>query len=263
MSELKRVLFLCTGNSARSQMAEGLLMHTAGDRYEVASAGVAPTSIRPEAIEVMREIGIDISQQRSKPVDDFIGREFDYVITVCDNAKEQCPVFPGSAKSIHWSFDDPAIAEGDEPARLTVFRHVRDEILDRLRLFVANDQTQSPLACEMTAIPADQRQQHIAKSRDLFSQIQESRELPDGYEFRFASLPSLLTSLAEFISLEKLCCPFLRFAIEVEAEGGPVWLRLTGREGVKAFIREEIMVYWAAQSGEKSLRGCTLIRGLL
>jgi len=81
---------------------------------------------------------------------------------------------------------------------------------------------------------------HIAKSRNLFSQIQESRELQDGYEFRFASLPSLLTSLAEFISLEKLCCPFLKFAIAVEAEGGPVWLRLTGREGVKAFIREEI-----------------------
>jgi len=221
-------------------MAEGLLRHIAGDRYEVASAGVAPTSIRPEAIDVMREIGIDISRQRSKPVDDFIGGEFDYVITVCDNAKEHCPVFPGAAKGNHWSFDDPAAEEGDEPARLAVFRRVRDEILDQLRLFVANDQTQSPLACDMTAIPVDQRQHHIAKSRDLFSHIEEFSELPHGYQFRFASRPNLITSLAEFISLEKLCCPFLNFAIEVEAEGGPVWLRLTGREGVKAFIREEI-----------------------
>src|SRR5205085_1153688 len=127
--QLKRVLFLCTGNSSRSQMAEGVLRHIAGDRYEVISAGIAPTSVRPESIEVMREIGIDISQQRSKPVDDLVGREFDYVITVCDNAKEHCPAFTGPAKSIHWSFDDPAVAEGDEPARLAVFRRVRDEIV--------------------------------------------------------------------------------------------------------------------------------------
>ncbi|HKG80189.1 MAG TPA: arsenate reductase ArsC, partial [Pyrinomonadaceae bacterium] len=123
---MKRVLFLCTGNSARSQMAEGLLRHMAGDRFEVASAGVSPTNVRPEAIEVMREIGIDISQQRSKAVDDFVDREFDYVITVCDNANEQCPVFPGTTNRIHWSFDDPAAVEGDELARLAVFRRVRD-----------------------------------------------------------------------------------------------------------------------------------------
>jgi arsenate reductase (thioredoxin) len=135
---MKRVLFLCTGNSARSQMAEGLLRHTAGDRFEVASAGISPTQVRPEAIEVMGEIGIDISQQRSKAVDDFVGREFDYVITVCDNANEQCPVFPGTTNRIHWSFDDPAAVEGDELARLAVFRRVRDEILHRLQLFVAN-----------------------------------------------------------------------------------------------------------------------------
>ena len=97
---------------------------------------------------------------------------------------------------------------------------------------------QSPLACDMTAIPAEQRPLHLAKSRELFSQIQETRELADGYEFRFAD--DVLTRLADFISLEKLCCPFLRFEIEVEAEYGPVWLRLTGREGVKEFIREEI-----------------------
>ena len=120
-------------------MAEGLLRHMAGDRFEVASAGVSPTKVRPEATEVMREIGIDISQQRSKAVDDFIDREFDYVITVCDNANEQCPVFPGTTNRIHWSFDDPAAVEGDELARLAVFRRVRDEILHRLQLFVAND----------------------------------------------------------------------------------------------------------------------------
>ncbi|HKG80200.1 MAG TPA: arsenate reductase ArsC [Pyrinomonadaceae bacterium] len=136
---MKRVLFLCTGNSARSQMAEGLLRHMAGDRFEVASAGVSPTRLRPEATEVMREIGIDISQQRSKAVDDFVDREFDYVITVCDNANEQCPVFPGTTNRIHWSFDDPAAVEGEELARLAVFRSVRDEILHRLQLFVAND----------------------------------------------------------------------------------------------------------------------------
>lgn len=100
--------------------------------------------------------------------------------------------------------------------------------------------TESPIACDMTAIPPDERQAHLATSKDLFSRIEEFRELADGYEFRFASGPDLIVKLGEFISLEKLCCPFLRFVTEVEAEGGPVWLRLTGREGVKAFIREEI-----------------------
>ena len=133
MSE--RVLILCTGNSARSQMAEGLLRHLAGERFEVASAGVSPTHVRPEAITVMREIGIDISQQRSKSVDEFTDQEFDYVITVCDNANEQCPVFPGNTQRIHWSFGDPAAAAGDEHARLAVFRRVRDEILSQLRVF--------------------------------------------------------------------------------------------------------------------------------
>ena len=117
-------------------MAEGLLRQLAGDRFEVASAGVAPSHVRPEAVEAMREIGIDISKQRSKSVDEFLGREFDYVITVCDNANEQCPVFPGKTKRIHWSFDNPAAAAGDEAARLAVFRRVRDEIGERLRAFV-------------------------------------------------------------------------------------------------------------------------------
>ena len=137
MCEKKRVLILCTGNSARSQMAEGLLRHDAGNRFEVASAGVEPSHVRPHAIEVMREVGIDISNHRSKSVNEFTGEDFDYVITVCDNANERCPLFPGNTKRIHWSFDDPAAAEGEEPEKLAVFRRVRDEIRDRLRAFAA------------------------------------------------------------------------------------------------------------------------------
>ena len=136
MSDKKRVLILCTGNSARSQMAEGLLRHDGGDDFDVASAGVEASFVRPQSIEAMREIGVDISGHRSKSVDEFRGREFDYVITVCDNANERCPVFPGKTQRIHWSFDDPAAAEGDEPARLAVFRRVRDEIRERLRSFI-------------------------------------------------------------------------------------------------------------------------------
>jgi arsenate reductase (thioredoxin) len=137
MSQQKRALILCTENSARSQMAEGLLRHDAGDRFEVASAGVEPTRVRPEAIEVMREIGIDISDHRSKSVDEFAGQDFDYVITVCDNANERCPIFPGVTKRIHWSFDDPAAVAGDIDTRLDKFRRIRDEIRHRLRLFAA------------------------------------------------------------------------------------------------------------------------------
>ena len=137
MSDKKRVLILCTGNSARSQMAEGLLRHDAGDKFEVESAGVEPSHVRPQAIEAMREIGIDISGHRSKSVDEFAGQEFDYVITVCDNANERCPVFPGKTRRIHWSFEDPAAATGDEAARLAVFRRVRDEIRERLRELIS------------------------------------------------------------------------------------------------------------------------------
>ena len=138
MGDKKRVLILCTGNSARSQMAEGLLRHDGGADFEVFSAGVEPSHVRPQAIEAMREIGIDISGQRSKSVDEFAGQEFDYVITVCDNANERCPVFPGRTERIHWSFDDPAAAEGDEAARLADFRRVRDEIRGRLRELIAD-----------------------------------------------------------------------------------------------------------------------------
>lgn len=136
MTDRKRVLILCTGNSARSQMAEGLLRNLAGDRFTVASAGVAPSHVRPEAIQVMRELSIDISGHRSKSVDEFLGKEFDYVITVCDNANEQCPVFPGKTKRIHWSFEDPAAAQGDETRRLAVFRRVRDQLNERLEDFI-------------------------------------------------------------------------------------------------------------------------------
>jgi arsenate reductase len=113
-------------------MAEGLLRNIAGEHFEVESAGVAPTAVRHEAITVMKEIGIDISAHRSKSVEEFVDEPFDYVITVCDNARETCPVFPGSAERIHWSFDDPAAVQGDEELRLREFRRVRDEIRARL-----------------------------------------------------------------------------------------------------------------------------------
>jgi arsenate reductase (thioredoxin) len=114
-------------------MAEGLLRHDAGDRFEVSSAGLNPSHVRPEAVEAMREVGIDISGYRSKSVDQFTRQEFDYVITVCDNANEQCPVFPGKTQRIHWSFPDPAAVEGSDEERLAVFRRARDEIRERLR----------------------------------------------------------------------------------------------------------------------------------
>lgn len=133
MGDKKRVLILCTGNSARSQMAEGLLRRLGGGRFEVFSAGTRPSRVRPEAVEAMREVGIDISGQRSKSVEEFAGREFDYVITVCDRAREECPAFPGRTERIHWSFDDPAEAAGGWPERLEVFRRVREEIGARLR----------------------------------------------------------------------------------------------------------------------------------
>jgi len=137
MSEPKRVLILCTGNSARSQMAEGLLRREAGDRFDVQSAGVSPSSVRPEAIDAMKEIGIDISKQRSKSVDEFVGEDFDYIITVCDNAKETCPAFPGKAQRIHKNFEDPPPASvGDYNFRMQIFRRVRDEIREWLKEFI-------------------------------------------------------------------------------------------------------------------------------
>lgn len=139
MTEAKRVLILCTGNSARSQMAEGLLRAAGGNRFEVHSAGTHPSVVNPLAVEAMSERGIDISHHRSKSVSEFTGQEFDYVITVCDHANENCPVFPGRTKRIHWSFDDPAAASGSEEARLDVFRRVRDEIAMRLDEFIKGE----------------------------------------------------------------------------------------------------------------------------
>lgn len=128
----RRVLFLCTHNSARSQMAEGLLRHLGGDRFEAHSAGTEATRVRPEAIEAMAEVGADISGQESKTLDRYLGEPFDYVITVCDAANEACPVFPGARERLHWSFADPSRARGDEEERLAVFREVRDEIRARI-----------------------------------------------------------------------------------------------------------------------------------
>jgi arsenate reductase len=128
MSLKKRVLILCTGNSARSQMAEGLLRHDAGDCFDVESAGTNPSLVRPEAIAALRELGIDISGHRSKHVSEFDGQPFDYVITVCDSAREACPAFFGAAHRLHHSFEDPAAIEGSEEERLAVFRRVRDEL---------------------------------------------------------------------------------------------------------------------------------------
>jgi arsenate reductase len=131
----QKVLILCTGNSARSQMAEGLLRHDAGDRFEVFSAGVNPTRVRPEAIAVMRELGIDLSKHCSKHVNEFAGQSFDYVLTVCDHAREACPIFPGTTQTIHHSFADPADFDGSEEERIALFRKVRDQVREYLRTF--------------------------------------------------------------------------------------------------------------------------------
>jgi arsenate reductase len=136
MNAKKRVLILCTGNSARSQMAEGLLRYDAGERFDVESAGTAPSTVRLEAIAVMKELGIDISGHRSKHVDEFEGQTFDYVVTVCDNAREACPVFFGAISRLHHSFEDPpAPLVGADAERMAIFRRVRDELRVYLRDF--------------------------------------------------------------------------------------------------------------------------------
>ncbi len=127
----ERVLFLCTHNSARSQMAEGLLRQMAGNRFEVASAGTEKTEVRPEAIEAMRKRGIDLSRHESKTLDRFLGEPWDYVITVCDAANESCPVFPGAQHRLHWSFPDPSAVTS--PGRQAAFDRAADAIQDRLR----------------------------------------------------------------------------------------------------------------------------------
>jgi arsenate reductase len=124
----RKILFLCTGNSCRSQMAEGFLRHLASEVFDARSAGINPKGLNPDAVSVMREVGIDISGQRSKHAEEFFKEHFPYVITVCDNAKESCPVFPGAVKYLHWSLEDPAAAQGTQDERLKVFRRVRDKI---------------------------------------------------------------------------------------------------------------------------------------
>jgi arsenate reductase len=139
MSEKATVLFLCTHNSARSQMAEGLLRHLAGDRFEAHSAGTEATHVRPLAIRAMNEIGVDISEQESKTLERYLGEPFDYVITVCDDANESCPFFPGAKKRLHWSLPDPSAAKGSEEERLAVFLSVRDQLRDRVRTELVDD----------------------------------------------------------------------------------------------------------------------------
>jgi arsenate reductase (thioredoxin) len=133
----KRALILCTGNSARSQMAEGLLRSLAGDRFDVFSAGTKPVGLNPNAVRTMSEVGIDIAGHRSKSVDEFAGQQFDYVITVCDNAREACPIFPGTGKRIHHSFEDPAAYPAER--QMEAFRAVRDQISTWLTQFVASE----------------------------------------------------------------------------------------------------------------------------
>ena len=138
----RRVLFVCTHNSARSQIAEGLLRHLGGERFEAFSAGTEASSVHPLAIRAMAEIGMDISGQTSKSVDEFLGQDLDFVITVCDEANESCPVFPGGASRLHWSFQDPAAAQGTGAERLEAFRQARDRIASRIQEFIAEQ------ACE-------------------------------------------------------------------------------------------------------------------
>ena len=139
MSKKPWILILCTGNSARSQMAEGLLEQICGDRFEIHSAGTRPIGVSPEAVEVLAEVGIDISKNRSKSVDSFANREFDYVLTVCDNARENCPYFPARTKLVHHAFEDPYFAQGGHEQRVAAYRRVRDQIETYLQAdFVKN-----------------------------------------------------------------------------------------------------------------------------
>ena len=134
----QRVIFVCTHNSARSQMAEGMLRAWAGDRFEVFSAGTEATRVRPEAIAVMSELGIDIGGHTSKTLEPFLGESFNWLVTVCDDAKEACPTFPGVRQQAHWSIEDPSGLQGDDETRLSAFRAARDDLRDRIRSFIAD-----------------------------------------------------------------------------------------------------------------------------
>jgi len=168
-----RVLFLCTHNSARSQMAEGLLRHMAGDRFEAHSAGTEATHVRPLAIRVMEEVGVDISGQESKTLERYLNETFDHVITVCDDANAACPFFPGARNRLHWSIEDPSRAEGSEEERLAIFRRVRDEIREHIEHELVNKKwslTSENTSCTQSrrtttsAQPLDQRQLHLRGS---------------------------------------------------------------------------------------------------
>lgn len=137
-----RVLFVCTGNSARSIMAEALLRHHGGDRFEVHSAGTEPKGVNPLTLRVLADSGIDASFARSKSVQEYLGQRFDYVVTVCDQARQTCPVFPGVHESLHWGYEDPAAAEGTEEQRLVVFRRVLVQMSERVRQFATLTQRQ-------------------------------------------------------------------------------------------------------------------------
>ncbi len=141
MSEKKSILILCTGNSARSQMAEGLLKHICQGKYDVYSAGTKPSIVRPEAIKALKELDIDISNNRSKSIDEFADKKIDFILTVCDNARENCPYFPAQTKIIHHSFEDPADTVGDEETRVEAFRKIRNEIQTYLPEFIRKIQT--------------------------------------------------------------------------------------------------------------------------
>lgn len=140
-----RVLFLCTGNAARSQMAEGLLRWLGSGDFTVFSAGTEPRGLHPLAVEAMAELGIDISQQRSKHLSELLDQPFDYIITVCDSARDACPVFPGGGTRLHWSYPDPAAAEGDAEAQRRAFRNVRSDLSERIRLWVLRQREQNLL----------------------------------------------------------------------------------------------------------------------
>lgn len=145
-----RVLFLCTHNSARSQMAEGMLRAWGGDAYEVHSAGTEATHVRPQAIAVMDELGIDLRSHASEHLGRYLGESFDWVITVCDDAREACPVFPGARAQEHWSFEDPSAATGTDEERLAAFRRVRDQIAARIREFLRREE---PVMSSASAAP--------------------------------------------------------------------------------------------------------------
>ena len=136
---MKRVLFICTRNSCRSQMAEGLINHDLAGQFEAFSAGTEPSLVNPLAIAVMKELEMDISQQRSKGLDEFDGQKFDYVITLCSQADETCPVFFGGTKKVHMGFPDPAAAIGSEEEKMAAFRKIRDQIREQIVEFLSKD----------------------------------------------------------------------------------------------------------------------------